>query len=241
MKKYLALFLIALMAVSIIGAAGVVCVAAAAKTPKSTLLDAPIAYSPKNNAIFYATPSGPVLVRLEWYQVYSASTYNVEVQKLSDTGVWQVYLNQGGIVNPYAELDGSPGAYRWHVQAIPQMNPASASPWSQWRTFTVGDVRQLATPTLVSPKNGATLAVNSPVTFTWKPVDNARIYKWEVQSLSDTGVWGVYDWGYTFAGDPTTYPSSFWLQGTYRWHVIAINSDYFVDSDGSGWNTFTVV
>ncbi len=80
-----------------------------------------------------------------------------------------------------AGIDFPRGTFFWRVRTLDSAHNLSA--WSAVRSFTVGTPTPPATPTLLSPANGA--RVNQPITFDWSDVSNAASYTIQIDNSSN--------------------------------------------------------
>jgi uncharacterized repeat protein (TIGR01451 family) len=237
MKRSLALFLIAVMALSVVSAAGAV---SAAPTPPPAKLKAPALLAPADKA---KLPSGTD-VQLQWKAVTGAVSYSVEVQLSTGKDAWTTVLSTNPTGTSATFAPPNDGTYRWRVQAV-SSTPTLNSGWSPWRTFTVGTptptppATKLKAPVLVSPADHASFTTTTAITFTWKAVTGATGYTIELQQQDAKWKWQPYPSGTLSVQEPTakqTVP----VAGTYRWHVQAVASTPTLNSGWSPWRTFTV-
>ncbi|MGZ4946354.1 MAG: hypothetical protein ACXV5N_08140, partial [Halobacteriota archaeon] len=113
MKKYLALFLIALMAVSIVSAAGVVTAGvASAARPEPTTPSTPLLVSPNDAATFSVGQGIP----FEWSKVSGATSYTIVFQQFTD-GQWVYSQTKRTGDAGWSASSTEAGTFRWHVMA----------------------------------------------------------------------------------------------------------------------------
>ncbi len=241
MKRHIALFLIVLMAVSVISATGVVS-AAKSKTP------APV--SPVGGAL---STSGSVT--FEWKPAPGAASYTIVLTKKDASGTYTAFKTYSGIkgtstavgTRQYACPDTlSSGEYQWTISAFTKKGTALGS--STAASFIVSTRTLPDAPILIAPGDGAPIPNGAApglqtIVFSWYPVGGASRYIIEAQLDKHDGA------GYkTVLNDyttSTTYSLShiyepYW---TLRWHVQALSPDTTVtpNSPFSAWNTCPIV
>lgn len=241
MKRYIALFLIALMAVTVVSAAGVVTAA-----PVMKPLPTPNLETPKNNAMLPSEQ--PWTVLLQWKPVESTylKEYKVEIEqyRLSIAQWWYVTSYIASFTtdtNYQVDLSGYiSNEYRWRVIALSTESGFDSAP-SSWRSFSFGPLPDtpFATPHVLSPANNIKVGLGMPLTLNWNPVPGTESFTVTRQKLVD-GVW-IYEnpeviTYYDFL--PYDYPGWSMEAGTFRWHVVAYS--WGVYSEPSTWRTFTV-
>lgn len=211
MKKYLALFLVVVMAVSVIGAAGVMTAqnASAARNDKP-LAKPHVTTAPKN----YEQLTGGCT--FEWKAVTGAGGYYIEMKSTTDGVTWDDVSWHGTATSaqwiPYEGQEGT--TYMWHVNArvTDGVDSPLDSAWTPWRTFTyVGSTPpQLSISVTTSDgsysgvvASGTTLTAPYPgptVTFTFTATESGTWHVWgpEVEPQPD-GIWST--------GTSATHPS----------------------------------
>ncbi|MDR7416402.1 MAG: hypothetical protein QN193_04570 [Armatimonadota bacterium] len=188
---------------------------------------------PDGATVQCSTPTnGSVL--LDWTDVQNASSYTLEVYRVSDGSLVvsrNVTASQSTETIP-CQPNGAI-TYRWRVGA----NVNGNTVFSGFFTFTM--VSGVNAPQLISPPDGATIECQAPdngrVNFDWTDVQNATSYTLEVYRASD----GSLFLSRTVTASQTTEtvvcrPE---LALQYRWRVGAhVNSNVF----WSGFSTFTM-
>ena len=170
--------------------------------------------SPRNNAT--ATPP----VTFSWEASEGATLYRFEISVESSMG--SLIFNTS-VSGTYFEIDDETypfqeDTYYWRV--IPENSCGRGEP-SAIYSFTVGCKRP-STPKLELPSNGS--KTKSPVEFSWKPVDNEKLYRIQISTDSNFGSI-VYD-------EKVSGRYSANLEnGTYYWRVKALN-----DCGESDWS-----
>jgi len=104
-------------------------------------------------------------------------------------------------------------------------------------------VMRLATPQLVSPRNGATLSsIPFYYDFECRAVNGVDYYQIELQYATLVGKNSI-EWtsGGTWGSDDPTWTLGFNKVALWRWRVMAIATDPLLNSYPSKWRTFTVV
>jgi len=105
----------------------------------------------------------------------------------------------------------------------------------------VKPAKNLATPQLKSPRNGATINFGDPTSFEWRAVSGATCYQMDLEVADGTH---PVTWKHT--GTLVIYNSKADLSfqaGYRRWRVTALDtySPSLMSSLPSNWRTFTVV
>jgi len=129
MKKHLALFLIVLMAVSVVSAAGLV--TAGVASAKKPALATPQVISPNN----HLKASVGSTISFEWKAVDGADWYGLVIQKLG-TGGWTMVTGISGPQTTQSWTFNTAGTYRWAVSAGTLDHSHDSAP-TNWRTITI--------------------------------------------------------------------------------------------------------
>lgn len=130
MKKYLGLLLIAIMAVSVVSAAGVVTTQKADAAKPA--LAKPHLISPKNHLI----ASQGSTINFEWTLVSGGYYYGLVIQKLRTDGTWGLYTGISTTGTGASWTFGDTGTFRWHVTARNSDNTLLSKP-TTWRIITI--------------------------------------------------------------------------------------------------------
>ncbi len=181
MRKYLALLLIVIMAVSVIGATGVV---SAARGDKP-LAKPHVTTAPKN---YEQLTSG---CTFEWKAVTGAGGYYIEMKASTDGTTWDDVSWHGTTTSaqwiPYEGQEGT--TFMWRVKACVTDGADSLldSAWTPWRTFTyVGNTPSPLSISVTTSdgsysgvvESGTVLIVTRPNTLTF--------------TATESGTWKVY-------------------------------------------------
>lgn len=197
---------------------------------QSQALPSPVLLTPANNAA-----NLPSTVTLRWKATAGADQYKVALGTTiyaEGSIVWDTtYTDTSKIV-----LNLAPGAYYWRVKAKHAANPYQASAWSGvWRFDVSAPSGPLATPTLITPVNGAT-GQPSVVNLSWQAVAGATQYKVSLGTSSAGGGDIVFDTSYV--GTSRTTPAL--PPGTYYWRIKAKKLNPYQASAWSELRSFTV-
>jgi hypothetical protein len=180
---------------------------------------APTLISPANLAT-----NRPVSLPLVWNRVTGATSYDFQVS--TNSGFTAIFTQDSLLTDSTVLISGLANGtnYYWRVRA---RGTYGTSAWSGYRRFTT-IVAAPATPTLVSPSDGATDQL-SPVTVVWSSVTGVTSY--HVQVATDTGFTSIFLRDSSLAGTQRVV-SGLANGTTYYWRVRAKNV-----GGVSGWST----
>ncbi|MBN2035807.1 MAG: fibronectin type III domain-containing protein [Chitinispirillaceae bacterium] len=180
---------------------------------------APTLVSPANLAT-----NRPVSLPLIWNRVTSASGYDYQVS--TNSGFTAIFTEDSLLTDSTVVISGLANAtnYYWRVRA---RGAYGTSAWSVYRRFTT-IVAAPATPTLVSPSDGATDQL-APVTVVWSSVTGATSYHVQVSTDSTFATFFLRD--STLTGTQRVV-SGLANGTTYYWRVRAKNT-----GGVSAWST----
>ena len=193
----------------------------------TTIVKKPVLVLPANNAANQSVP-----IALVWQKVNGAAKYRVQI---STTSAFTVTIKDS-LLN---DTTGTFGAllpvtkYYWRVNAKTADDHTGL--WSSVYSFTTVLVVP-ATPTLVSPTNGAAGQTTAPV-MTWNTVSNATSYAIQVATSSTFTSLVIQDSNLTVS---TKTLSGLSVNTTYYWRVRAKNSAG-ASTWSTAWNFTTVV
>jgi hypothetical protein len=166
-----------------------------------------------------ATGVEPAAV-LDWADVSGASTY--EVQVATDSAFANVVATATTLVASnwtVSPLLNTTTPYFWRVRAKNSCGGTGA--WSSTFTFTTRGCITLATPTVVSPANGAT-GVGTSATLDWSDVTGAARY--EVQVATDAAFTNVVRSNTALASSAWTVSPALASSTLYYWRARAADS-----------------
>jgi len=265
--KILVIFLIAVMATTVVSTAGAVTAAPFTMPLLTPHLPTPRLVAPSTGA---RLPAQPLDVVLQWQPVTSrllqVQGYKLEWQWYNPAyGSWfPLYWEYGGGVwKPYLIIpaqfssfhfgsDDFPSRtqWQWRVTALSTKSGYDSAP-SSWHSFTFGKPPiGLPTPLVWSPPNYSIVNAGTPLTYDLKPVPGALTYIIWQEKLVD-GVWQPDNpiiLNRTDMGTQLPWTSNHYTNtvGTFRWHVVATNSDLksvpaTLYSEPSPWRMLVVV
>jgi hypothetical protein len=191
---------------------------------------APTLTNPANLHAFVYPTEAPVL---RWNAVPGMVTYKVQIDDAADFVGATTYTTESTSFSLPAALPSDSLRY-WRVQGV-STTAAVTTAWSSdtdLRSFSV-TWPQLARPTLLSPANDLSTAVDD-VTFSWSPVPGAASY--ELETATDSGFTAN---AVTHSTSATQYRALDTLPADqYWWHVRAVDpSGNHTDwSDASAFN-----
>jgi alpha-tubulin suppressor-like RCC1 family protein len=174
----------------------------------------PTLSSPADNFLVRGTP------KYSWSASSDASGYIFEYGNDST-----VYTSPLLTITSFTPPTQAVGDWYWHVLA--QDKAGNQSVWSLARKISIYPYL-ITTPVLVSPANGATLTTYA-VKFSWNSVAHAANYQIQVDTLA-TFTDPIYDG----SGPVTSQLSAYLPNGTYYWHVRAMNAN----NDWSDWSAY---
>jgi len=163
------------------------------------------------------TTNVPVSTTLNWNPAANSESYQLQVSTSNSFST--TLINQSGIIATTFSVTGLSNSttYYWRVNA---KNPDGTSDWSSvWNFATV--TQPLATPTLLSPSDGATNQTTA-LSLSWNTVPEAQSYRLQVSVSSSFST--------TVVNDSTITSTSKQLSGLssntqYFWRVQARNSN----------------
>jgi large repetitive protein len=170
-----------------------------------------------------------------WDPLPFAASYDLEVYKNDDLigqqGNRVLFVNTPVVAYaPSSLLPASSTPYTWRVRRVDAAN--RPGPWSPFQEFlSVG-----SSPTLVSPTNGSSQAPNGAL-FTWLPVTNAVMYKFERRLAGSSTVAETIFTQSTSWAEPNLIGS-----GTWQWRVTAMDGNGNPLGNAGNWSDmqFTV-
>ena len=181
---------------------------------------APALTAPTNAATVIGTPS------FTWLASTSAVRYQFEYDNDADFSS-PAYTSGELTVLKFAPPAIPDGTYSWHVRA-----KDSAGNWSSWSTPRAVTILPAIppAPVLGTPANAAVVGDPTP-DLTWNSVPSGNTYQLEISNSTAFTVKLQ-----TFAGAPgvLTYAATLLSDGTYYWHVRAVN----INSQAGPWSSY---